>query len=154
MASQSLPDNLSPDAVDTLTELSQILTRLRAAQASGAGLASLPSGATPSAGMAAPAPVTGTTPLPSTAPNTAAATASISLKDVPTATDHLKHKLQKARAQIKTLPDMGRTLAEQDAELRELESRTRRQREVLDRLREVGILFGAEDGVGRDRMEM
>ncbi|TDZ34941.1 hypothetical protein C8035_v010161 [Colletotrichum spinosum] len=137
-----LPPTLSPDALDTLTELTGILTRLRAAiQTSGS------SGGITGATPAAMGP--GATPNPSGAsPN-----APLSLKDVPAHTDALKHKLQRARVQMRTLPDMERTTAEQEEEIRELEERIKLQREVLDRLREAGVKFGHEDGGGGDKME-
>ncbi|KAF6814763.1 hypothetical protein CPLU01_14316 [Colletotrichum plurivorum] len=137
-----LPATLSPDALDTLTELTGILTRLRAAiQASG------------SAGG-----ITGATPNPSgpgATPNPSGASlgAPLSLKDVPAQTDALKHKLQRARVQMRSLPDMDRTTAEQEEEIRELEERIRLQREVLDKLREAGVRFGHEEGGRGDKME-
>ncbi|KAF6796519.1 hypothetical protein CSOJ01_13117 [Colletotrichum sojae] len=137
-----LPATLSPDALDTLTELTGILTRLRTAiQASG------------SAGG-----ITGATPNPSgpgATPNPSGASpgAPLSLKDVPAQTDALKHKLQRARVQMRSLPDMDRTTAEQEEEIRELEERIRLQREVLDKLREAGVRFGHEEGGRGDKME-
>ncbi|KAF6813976.1 hypothetical protein CMUS01_12733 [Colletotrichum musicola] len=137
-----LPATLSPDALDTLTELTGILTRLRTAiQASG------------SAGG-----ITGATPNPSgpgATPNPSGASPGppLSLKDVPAQTDALKHKLQRARVQMRSLPDMNRTTAEQEEEIRELEERIRLQREVLDKLREAGVRFGHEEGGRGDNME-
>ncbi|WYZ34130.1 hypothetical protein EsH8_I_000406 [Colletotrichum jinshuiense] len=137
-----LPSTLSPDALDTLTELTGILTRLRTAiQASGAvgGI----TGATP----AGTGP--GATPNPlGTSPN-----APVSLKDVPAQTDALKHKLQRARTQMRALPDMDRSIAEQEEEIGQLEERIRMQREVLDRLRDAGVKFGHEEGGPGDKME-
>jgi hypothetical protein len=152
-------DNLTPDSVETLTDLAQILTRLRAttaAAAAGVSLASLnlPGSSSSAIGLnslnnVANAPVsiagvTGTTPLPTTSANTTAAgnaDAPLTIKEIPAATDRLKHKLQKARVQIRALPDMQRSIAQQEAEMRELEGRIARQKEVLDRLRELGVGF-------------
>lgn len=137
-----LPSTLSPDALDILTELTGILTRLRTAiQTSG------------STGG-----ITGSTPAgtgPVATPNAlgASPSAPLSLKDVPAQTDALKHKVQRARAQMRTLPDMDRSTAEQEEEIRELEDRIRMQREVLDRLREAGVRFGHEEGGKGDKME-
>jgi flagellar motility protein MotE (MotC chaperone) len=127
-----LPSSLTPDALDTLTELISILSRLRTPT-------TLPSGTG-----------TGQTPLPqSTTPSQQHATGSeLTLKDIPTTTDHLKHKLQRARAQIRTLPDMERTIAQQDEEIKELEERIKRQREVLAGLRERGVKFAAGEREG------
>lgn len=173
----ALPPNLSPDAVDAITELAAILTRLRPPQSATALGAPPPSlvatGTTPAANA-----VTGTTPLPVAATPAAGGTlggggsgggggpglgghasfgggspsdAPISIKDVPTATDALKHKIQRARQQIKGLPDMSRTIAEQEEHISELEETIRLQHEVLAGLRAIGLQFGAEAG---DRMEM
>jgi hypothetical protein len=125
-----LPQGLSPDALDTLTGLTTILTRLRSTiQSSGLG------------------GITGTTPSASGAtPNTAGATSHLSLKDVPAATDGLKHKLQKARIQVRGLPDMHRTMPEQEHEMERLQERIRLQREVLESLKNGGqVPSGADD---------
>jgi predicted RNase H-like nuclease (RuvC/YqgF family) len=63
----------------------------------------------------------------------------LSIKDIPPATDELKHKLQRARLQVKELPDVDRSVEEQAAEIKELEDKIRRQREVLVELKEVGL---------------
>ena len=63
----------------------------------------------------------------------------LTLKDIPTATDELKHKLRKARVQVKELPDVQRSIAEQELEIRELEERIREQRRVLEGLRDMGM---------------
>lgn len=54
------------------------------------------------------------------------------------ATDELKHKIQKARFQIKGLPDLDRGVEEQEEEIRELEERIREQMRVLEQLRDIG----------------
>ncbi|KAK1766486.1 RNA polymerase II transcription mediator complex subunit 9-domain-containing protein [Phialemonium atrogriseum] len=180
-----LAETLSPDSIDTLTELGSILARLRPSPGttdlSTPALDNLPglpssNGANGGASFATPAPhpgpVTGTTPLPqpqsqlagsasapaptgagapssssTTTATTAAAAGGLALKDVPTATDGLKHKLQRARARIRELPDMGRTVAQQEAEAAALEARIAAQREVLAALREVGMRFASgEEG--------
>lgn len=73
----------------------------------------------------------------------------MSLRELSTQTDALKHKLQRARAQIKTLPDMERDIEEQEEEIRELEAKIHMQKEVLEKLRERGVEFGKEG----DKME-
>ncbi|EXF73109.1 hypothetical protein CFIO01_07509 [Colletotrichum fioriniae PJ7] len=148
-----LPPTLSPDALDTLTELTGILTRLRTAiQTSGSSSSSIGGGLTTGATPAGTGP--GATPNPlGGAASAASPNAPLSLKDVPAQTDALKHKLQRARTQMRTLPDMERTVDEQEEEIKELEERIRMQREVLDRLREAGVKFGHEEGGRGDKME-
>ncbi|PVH88053.1 hypothetical protein DL98DRAFT_509558 [Cadophora sp. DSE1049] len=116
----NLPDGLSPDSIDTLPVLSQILARLQTpSSTSGASTAGSPPAASPSQ-------ITSGTGL-------------LSIKDIPTATDGIKHKLQKARVLVKELPDMERSVKEQEEEMMELEERIRKQREILGQLREVGL---------------
>ncbi|KAK8091437.1 hypothetical protein PG997_001798 [Apiospora hydei] len=69
------------------------------------------------------------------------------------ATDALKHKLQRSRAGAKTLPDMNRGTADQEAEMAELEARIARQRAVLEGLRSKGLDFAAARGQAGDKME-
>ncbi|KAK4462547.1 RNA polymerase II transcription mediator complex subunit 9-domain-containing protein [Cladorrhinum samala] len=156
----NLPDGLSPDSVDTLTELTSIVVKLRAAQAAANGTSSsqtsssvlpalgITSGATP-----APGAVTGTTPLPSGAPNTGGL---LSVKELPAATDNLKHKLQRARGAMRTLNDIHRANSQQEEEIKRLEERRRKQAAMLARIQDEGIQFArsaaAEHGDG-DRME-
>ena len=189
-----LPAGLSPDSVDVVTELSSIITRLRAAQqqqqqqqsqqqsnpttSSGPGIKQAPG-------------VTGTTPLPSAAtpnasgqqhhastnqqqqqhpqphphplsqpPNAGGATPSgdttngdgdaqlLSVKELPSATDGLKHKLQRARAAVRTLGDVRRALAQQEAEMRALEERRAAQARALARAQADGLVFVRGGSVG------
>lgn len=132
----ALPSTLSPDSLDTLTELTGILGRFRAAiQASNpssgtggiTGATPLPSGATPSHLGASPGGPGGAT-----------------LRELSAQTDALKHKIQRARAQTKALPDMERDIEEQEAEIKELEAKIGLQRQVLEGLRERGMKFGTE----------
>ncbi|KAG0647309.1 hypothetical protein D0Z07_6967 [Hyphodiscus hymeniophilus] len=114
----NLPEGLSPESIDTLPVLSAILSRLQPLTATGAS-SGTPAEASPS--------------------QLASGTAPLSIKDIPAATDDLKHRLQKARAQVKELPDIERSLVEQEEEIRELEERIGKQREVLEGLKEVGL---------------
>ena len=132
----NLPPGLTADSLDTLPILSSLLSRLQnpaAALTSGS-----PSAASPS--------------------QLAAGTGPLTIKDIPTATDGLKHKIQKARAQVKELPDMDRSIKDQEEEIRELEAKIARQREVLEGLRDVGLAMKrkregrAGEGIG-DTME-
>lgn len=136
----SATNPLSPDAFSPLPPLSEILTRLRPPPSSSSS-ASLNPLASPAA-ASQPTP-SAATPLPATA----SSTGPLSLKEVPAATDPIKHRLQRARQQVKALPDIGRTVAEQEREIEELQARIREQKEVLKALREVGIRFGV-NGVG------
>ncbi|ESA42025.1 hypothetical protein GE21DRAFT_10467 [Neurospora crassa] len=163
-----IPPTLSPDAIDTLTELTLILTKFRAAQASARSAdAAAATGATgaigpslssstsinPSHGgpnssnnapISTPAPgaVTGTTPLP--------IPRSFSAKDLPQATDNLKHKLQRARQAVLTLPDIGRTITQQEKEIAELEERKRKQVAMLAKIRDEGLQFARLEQSRRD----
>jgi hypothetical protein len=112
----SLPEGLSADSVDTLPVLSAVLSRLQ-------NLSTLPTASPP-------------TPSPTQA---ASGTGPLTIKDVPVATDQLKHQLQRARAQVKELPDIERSIAEQDEEIRELEERIAKQRDVLETMRQASI---------------
>lgn len=119
----ALPPTFSPDDLDALSELSIVLAKVRAGIQSSTDIA------------------TGT-----------AATngQQLSFKDVPGATDGLKHKLQHARAQVRALPDMDRSIDEQELEISELEARIKQQRALLDRLRDAGVSFAKDDGAAAD----
>lgn len=117
----ALPIGLSPDGLDALSELSVVLAKVRTGIQSSTGLTG-----------------TGTTP------GDAASGQQLSFKDVPGATDSLKHKLQHARAQVRALPDMERTIKQQREEITELEARIEMQRSLLERLREDGLRFGKD----------
>ena len=131
-SSISLPDGLSADAVDTVPVLSAVLSRLQNISTTTSGAGSPP------------------TPSPSQA---ASGTGPLTIKDIPTATDGLKHKLQRARAQVKELPDIERSAAEQEHEIRELEVRIARQRDVLETLRRAGIAARRDREAGADAMQ-
>ncbi|KAK1829402.1 RNA polymerase II transcription mediator complex subunit 9-domain-containing protein [Podospora conica] len=129
----TLPDGLTPDSIDTLTELTNLLTKLRAAQATAGAAGAATQGA-------APGSVTGTTPLPSGS-GSGSSTAHLQVKELPAATDSLKHKLQRARAAARQLPDISRTIAQQQAEIEELEARRRTQLRELARIKGEGLQF-------------
>ncbi|KAH6721326.1 RNA polymerase II transcription mediator complex subunit 9-domain-containing protein [Leptodontidium sp. 2 PMI_412] len=121
----NLPDGLSPDSIDTLPVLSQILARLQTpSNTSTASTAGSPPAASPSQLTSGTGPLT--------------------IKDIPAATDGIKHKLQKARVLVKELPDMERSIAQQDEEMAELEERIRKQRDILGQLRDVGLSIKRE----------
>ncbi|RDA92745.1 hypothetical protein CP533_1399 [Ophiocordyceps camponoti-saundersi (nom. inval.)] len=114
----ALPPTLSPDDLDALSELSVVLAKVRA-------------GIQSSSSSGIDAPTTQQQQL--------------SFKDVPGATDGLKHKLQHARAQIRALPDMHRSIDEQRSEIATLEARIHQQRALLERLRDDGLKFGKDN---------
>lgn len=74
----------------------------------------------------------------------------IATRDLPTATDPLKHKLQNARAALHTLPDITRTIPEQEAEIKLVQAKIERQRAVLQQLKEFGLKFAAETAAKGD----
>lgn len=127
----ALPPTLSPDDLDALSELSIVLAKVRAGLQSSSGITT---GATPGG--------------PSSSGQ------QLSFKDVPGATDKLKHKLQHARAQVRALPDMDRSVEEQMTEIKELETRIQLQRALLEKLRENGVQFSKDAYAGGDKMEL
>lgn len=127
----ALPATFSPDELDALSELAVVLAKVRAGLQSSAGL---PTGATPGG--------------PSSNGQ------QLSFKEVPGATDGLKHKLQHARAQVRTLPDMNRSIDEQQAEIKKLETKIKMQRALLERLREGGVSFGKDEASTEDKMDI
>ncbi|KAL2135178.1 hypothetical protein VTI74DRAFT_9495 [Chaetomium olivicolor] len=158
-----LPANLSPDSVDTLTELASIITRLRAQQAAAASTTTADATNITSAATTGATPVATTqsqTPLPSgTTPGASTSTSGqllLSVKELPAATDNLKHKLQRARQAMHALGDVQRTIGQQQAEIAKLEARRGRQGEMLAGMQEGGMRFlrgQGEDGEGEgDRM--
>ncbi|KAI0471381.1 RNA polymerase II transcription mediator complex subunit 9-domain-containing protein [Xylaria cf. heliscus] len=157
-----LPEGLNPDALDVLSELANLLTRLRTLPPG----TSSSTGATPSQSQSQPqsqshgAPaVSHATPTPtallSSQQQASKKTGELTLKEIPVATDALKHRLQRARTLLKTaLPDLDRTLAEQEAEITALEARIARQRDALAKLREMGASLAVGQGEGDgDKME-
>ncbi|EAQ83228.1 predicted protein [Chaetomium globosum CBS 148.51] len=65
----------------------------------------------------------------------------LSVKELPSATDGLKHKLQRARAAVRTLGDVRRAVAQQEAEMRALEGRRAAQARALARAQADGSGF-------------
>ncbi|KAI0016600.1 RNA polymerase II transcription mediator complex subunit 9-domain-containing protein [Xylariomycetidae sp. FL0641] len=124
----SLPSTLNPDQLDVVSELAYILGRLRRTQQQQQQQ---------HAASSSSSPPTST---------------ELSLKEIPAATDALKHKFQRARTLLKGLPDLDRAPAEQEREIAALEARIAKQRDVLLKLREVGARLAEGDGEG-DRME-
>ncbi|KAF3763079.1 hypothetical protein M406DRAFT_261512 [Cryphonectria parasitica EP155] len=117
----TLPAGLSPDSIDIPSELATILSRIHY--------------------VSQPAPET-TDP---SNPRPRDQDEGVRPKDLPTATDSLKHKIQRARAAVHTLPDIKRTIPEQEAEIAELKAHIEKQRAALGRLKEYGLQFAAEE---------
>jgi len=154
-----LPETLNPDHLDVLSELAQLLTRLRTlptnANNNNAGNnASTSTSTAPSqhqqqqahpqttglGGIGTPTP---TAILSSIAAANNKRTGELTLKEVPAATDALRHRFQRARHIIKTtLPELDRDIPDQEVEIAALEARIARQRETLAKLREVGARLG------------
>ncbi|KOS18277.1 hypothetical protein ESCO_002703 [Escovopsis weberi] len=156
----ALPPTLSPDDLDALSELSIVLGKVRAGLQSSQGLATgtTPSGepvgnSTSSGGGGGGSSGSGGVGVGGGGIVDGSAQEHLSFKDVPGATDRLKHKLQHARAQVRVLPDMDRTVNEQRAEIRELEARIAQQRALLERLRDGGLRFG-KDASAADKMDL
>ncbi|KAF2764854.1 hypothetical protein EJ03DRAFT_355400 [Teratosphaeria nubilosa] len=59
-------------------------------------------------------------------------------KDLPAAVLPLKAQMRKAMKEIERLPDIDRSVEEQEEEIRELEERLRRQREMSRKMCDVG----------------
>lgn len=138
---QALPGGLTPDSVDVPSELYTILSRLRytdknGASTNGDGDSSKPGANTPAGGLPGSTPSGG-----AIAPANGPDTKTLSTKDLTAATDPLKHKVQRARAAVHTLPDITRTIAEQEAEIKEWQDKIESQRKVLLQLKEFGIQF-------------
>ncbi|KAI0397617.1 RNA polymerase II transcription mediator complex subunit 9-domain-containing protein [Xylariaceae sp. FL0594] len=137
-----LPETLNPDHLDVLSELADLLTRLPIHNNSNSNSNNNN-------------PNNNSTPSQQQPP--AAQKLALALKDIPAATDALRHRFHRARQIIKaSLPDLDRGVADQEAEIAALEARVARQRDVLVRLREVGSSkLGVVDGNGEgDPMEM
>lgn len=136
--SHALPGGLTPDSIDVPSELAQILSRVRYSDKTSQQQQSQEQNP-PSAGGAA---------------DPATAAAPIAIKDLPAAIDPLKHKIQRARAAVHTLPDVQRTIPEQEAEAVALRARIERQRAALLQLKEFGLRFAAENGDNDRDVEM
>lgn len=151
-----LPPTLNPDTLDTLSDLATLLTRLRA------GLSSSSSSSSTTTTTANNNTSTTTSnPLASASTSSAAANnngsggggPALALKDLPSHSDQLRHRFQKARALVRTLPDMDRSTAEQEVEMRELEAKIARQKETLEKLKALGTRFAEMGREEADRME-
>ncbi|KAM3069971.1 hypothetical protein ACMFMF_008323 [Clarireedia jacksonii] len=119
-----LPDGLTADSIDTIPVLCETLSRLQNFSSNNPPAAS-PPGATPSF-------------------NAANTTGPLNIKDIFTATD--------ARAGVKELPDMHRSIEEQQEEMKEYEEKIKQQKQVLQLLMNAGMEMKKEKEA-RDAME-
>ncbi|KAI1455114.1 RNA polymerase II transcription mediator complex subunit 9-domain-containing protein [Annulohypoxylon moriforme] len=147
----AMPDGLNPDTLDTLTELAVLLNRLRmptSANSSGTpGGISTPAPPPPPPPTSAPS-LNHSQPQTANGSTTTTNTGELALKEIPPAADVLKHRFQRARALVRGLPDVGRGMAEQEAEIKALEGRLERQRDMLAKLREMGARLAVVDEEG------
>lgn len=134
----TLPPALSPANLDTIPVLTSILTRL---QPPTSGATSTPGPST------TPLPSSFTSSGPSSSQLRPDASGPLTTKEIPAATDALKHRLQRARVEVARLPGIEMGIQEQEEEIRRLEERVRRQREVLEGLRDVGVRAGRGEDV-------
>lgn len=115
----SKPTTLPPASTfDILPPLHALLSRLL-----------LPSPSQSTATTFSPTP-------PVTSSPAATSSGPLSPKDLATASSTVKIKIQKARAVIKGLPDIERSIEEQEEEIQELEEEVRRVGGVLIKMRE------------------
>lgn len=77
----------------------------------------------------------------------------MSLKQFPAATDPIKHILQRARQQMRTLPDIKRSVEEQEKEIQRLEEKREKQRAQLEKLRGFGVGPASREKDGRVKGE-
>ncbi|KAL1892923.1 hypothetical protein Cpir12675_004332 [Ceratocystis pirilliformis] len=115
----ALPETLSPDFLDTVSDLAVTLERLQSIL-------------NPHADPSLPNNPPGQDSVDPDAPKP------ILAKDLPTVTDPLKHKLKKARTQVVLLPDMNRTIEDQQEEIADLEKRIRKQQQILEKFKAGG----------------
>lgn len=66
----------------------------------------------------------------------------LDVKDLPTEANSIKIRIQKARTVVESLPDVHRSVAEQEREIEELEDRIARLRSVIA---EFGRRAGKEE---------
>ncbi|PKX91963.1 RNA polymerase II mediator complex middle subunit MED9 [Aspergillus novofumigatus IBT 16806] len=117
-----------PQTFDIIPPLHGLLLRLLSAQTAGEGGprtvgeagGEAPSGSSgPGQGVQQPTSATGSGLAPLTA------------KNLPTEASSIKIRIQKAHAVVGSLPDIGRSVAEQEKEIEELENRIARLNAVL-----------------------
>ncbi|KAF3922630.1 hypothetical protein ABW21_db0200619 [Orbilia brochopaga] len=78
---------------------------------------------------------------------TAAAVTSLETKDVDAEASRIRIKIQKARVILGELPDISRTIEQQEEEMKALELKIAKQREVLGRIRQLQAVKDAADAI-------
>lgn len=146
-----------PQTFDVIPPLHGLLQRLLSTEVSSSAL---PAGQTPSqaqsqqpgviTGVDAAASVPGRPSAPAV-PETSAlssnASVPLDVKRLPTESSSIRIRIQKARAIVESLPDVQRSVADQEREIEELEDR-------ISRLRSVLADFGKRAAVGNpDKMD-
>lgn len=130
-----LPDALSAANLDIVSVLTSILSRVQPPTGNNASTP-LPQGTTPS-GSASFTSQPGSSHL-SQSQLKPDATGQLSIKEVPSATDGLKYRLQRATIEVTKLPGIEMTIAEQEEEINMWQEKIKKQREQLDNLRKLG----------------
>ncbi|GIK01386.1 hypothetical protein Aspvir_005422 [Aspergillus viridinutans] len=116
-----------PQTFDIIPPLHGLLLRLLSAQTAGEG-------GPRTAGEAGQAPSGSSGPGQGVQQQTSATgsgLAPLSAKNLPTEASSIKIRIQKAHAVVESLPDIGRSVAEQEKEIEELENRIARLNAVL-----------------------
>ncbi len=123
---------LPPSTFDIIPPLHTLLTRLLLPTPTNASQTTQPqSGITPAA----------LSPAPDNSPSVQSqitSTSYLSPKDLSIAASAIKIKIQKARVAVAGLPDVERTIEEQESEIREFDGEVERLRGVLKELGESG----------------
>ena len=138
----ALPSTFSPDAIDALTELSFILSRLKPSNGDSATNPSASQNTSQAQTALDPSQPSSSSQGTHTFLPGVTTIGDLSLRDVAVKSDDIKHKLQRAKQQIRQLPDMERTTAEQDEEIAHLKEKIHKQRQVLEMLRTVQFRCG------------
>lgn len=142
----------SPQTFDIIPPLHGLLLRLISPQTTGEAALSgaRPPPAAGAASSAAPPHSQSQLQPPSATDNHASSNAEVGavgpnapppldIKDLPIETNSIRIRIQKARAVVESLPDVHRTVADQEREIEELEDR-------IARLRSVIVEFGKRAG--------
>lgn len=130
-----LPDALSASNLDIIPVLTSILSRVQPPTRNTSSTPLHQTGATPS-GSASFTSQPASTHL-SHSQLRPDATSQLSIKEVPSATDGLKYRLQRARIEVTKLPGIDLGIPEQEEEIKMWEEKIRKQREQLENLRNL-----------------
>lgn len=121
-----------PQTFEVIPPLHGILLRLLSQKGTSGGTAGgAPGATTEPAQQPLSAGANNGNTAPSLAPLDATAHPPLDVKDIPTATSSVKIRIQKARTVVEALPDVHRSVAEQQKEIDELVDRVARLRTVV-----------------------